>query len=174
MAEDKGLAFVIDGREYPSPDLDSLNMGERRVMYDLCGIVQEDFAPLDGETADEHDTRVSKLTRHPGFMESLMHIAYQRGNPDAGRAKVQKVIESTNYLEAIEKWADEVDDQEAPSPLALTTEPAPASSTGSVESSESSGDDSPNGSGRPARHLPPTGTLKWGTSPTLDLETSRS
>ncbi len=174
MSEDKGLAFVIDGREYPSPDLDGLNMGERRVMYDLCGIIQEDFAPQDNETADEHDARIAKLTRHPGFVQSLMHIAYQRGNPDDKRAKVEKVIESTNYLEAIAAWADSTNDEEAPSPLVSTPEHKPASSTGSGESSESSGDGSPNGTALPDRIPAPTGHLKWGTSPMSDLETSRS
>jgi hypothetical protein len=162
VSEAKGLAFVIDGREYLAPDLDSLNMGERRVMYDLCGIVQEDFAPQDGETADEHDVRIAKLTRHPGFMEALMHIAYQRGNPTDTRVKVQKVIESTNYLESIEAWA-EAEDGEAPSPLALTTEPAPASSTGSAGSSESSGEGSRTRTGEPVATLQRTGTTPWGT-----------
>ena len=35
--------------------------------------------------------------------------------------EVQQVIASTNYFEAIEKWADATDDEESPSPLASTT-----------------------------------------------------
>ena len=141
-------------------------------MYDLCGIVQEDFAPQDGETEDDYDNRVKTLTRHPGFMEALMQIAYQRGNPDAKRDKVQNVIANTNYLEALEKWAEDTDDEESPSPLASTTEPKPASSSGPVESNERSGQDSTNGSDEPDSALSPTGTSRWDTSPTLVRETS--
>lgn len=108
------LIFVIDGAEYPCPDIASFNMGERRVMFDLSGIVEEDFAQGDDETDEEKEARVGKLTRHPGFIESLMHIAYARGNPELKRPRVQDVIDNTNYLEAIEKWADREGDDANP------------------------------------------------------------
>ena len=167
-----GLVFVIDGGEYPGPDLDSLNMGERRVLYDLAGIVQEDFAPEEGEAQDDHDARVRRMMRHPGFMESLMHIAYQRGNPELKRDKVQAVIDQTNYVEAIRKWAEEEQAEGDALPPARTTEPDRSSLNGSVGSSESSGPASENGSDAPDAHQSPTGTTRSRTLPMSVQETS--
>lgn len=173
MSEEQGLAFRIGGREYPSPDLDSLTMLERRVMYDLCGIIQEDFAPQDDETETEHDERVGKLTRHPGFLESLMHIAYQREHPELSRAKVEAVIGSTNYLEALEAWTDSAEEADV-IPLALTSPPDEPSSSLTDSKPERSGPSSTTGTDEPADALSHTGTLRWGTSPMSAPETLRT
>ena len=165
MADDRGLAFVIDGREYPSPELDSLTMGERRVMYDLSGIVQEDFAPREDETEDEHDARVTRQIRHPGFMESLMTIAYQRGNPDVKRDKVAAIIGNTNYLDAIEKWSETAEEADS-RPLELTPSPDAPSSSETNGHNSSSGDSSRNATDEPDVTPAPTGTMRSATSRT--------
>ncbi len=141
------LIFVIDGSEYPCPDIASFNMGERRVMFDLSGIVEEDFAQGDEETDDEKDARVGKLTRHPGFVEALMHIAYARGNPELKRSKVQAVIDNTNYLEAIEKWADNEAGDEANPASEPTNKPNESSLSSVGSKTTTTGQGSPNGSG---------------------------
>lgn len=120
--EEQGLAFIIDGAEYPAPSLDSFDMAERRLLFELAGITQEDLVRGEDESEEDHDVRVSRALRHPGFMETLMHVAYARGNPTIKRDKVQSVIEKTNYLEAIQKWAEE--DDASPPDLTSPNEPS--------------------------------------------------
>lgn len=161
------LVFVIDGTDYEAPDLDSFDMAERRVMFDLSGIIEEDFVQEENEAEDDHKQRVRKLTRHPGFMEALMHIAYARGNPDVKRQRVQELIEKTNYREAIQKWADVTADAENPPVSQSTSEPDEASPTATADSSTSSGLGSPASSDPPDSNRESTGTTESGTSPTL-------
>lgn len=164
---DDDLIFVIDGNDYLCPDIASFNMAERRVMFDLSGIVEEDFAQQDDETHDEKEVRVGKLTRHPGFIESLMHVAYARGNPDLKRARVQAVIDQTNYMEAIEKWAEREDDGSPPASES-TSGPDGSSLIAPVGSSSSSGQGSTNGSAQPEETLSPTGIGRSDTSAMSD------
>lgn len=158
MAAETG--FTIDGKIYEVPDLESLKMGERHVLYDLCGYVQEDLVAEEGETEDEHRKRVQKIMRHPGFMEAWMLIAYQRGNPGVSREDAQRVISETNYLTAVASMGDEEDE----SPLGLTTEPAAASGSGTVILSDSSGGGSVTGSDGPDVGPTRIGTTRSGTS----------
>jgi hypothetical protein len=164
---DTGLVFVIDGADYPWPDLETFDMAERRVMYDLSGIVEEDFVRQEDETEDEHDERVRKMARHPGFMEAAMHIAYARGNPELKRAKVQAIIDHTNYQEAIAKWADlEEDGEDGPPVSEPTSEPNSRSLSGSDGSNASSGIGSPTSSDAPGKTPGSTGTSASDTSAT--------
>lgn len=165
---DSEPVFVIDGGEYESPAVDSFDMAERRVMFDLCGIVEEDFARLEDETEDEHSARVRKLARHPGFMEALMHIAYARGNPDLKRPKVQAVIDKTNYLDAIQKWGELEEGEDSPPAQESTSEHSSSSLTGSSDSTAISGSDSPTTSDPPDETPSPTGHTRSDTSPTSD------
>jgi hypothetical protein len=134
--------FMIDGTVYEVPTLDSLTMGERRVMFELSGITQEDFVREADESEDEHDARLAKLMRHPGFMESLMHVAYQRGNPTVKPGKVKMVVEGTNYLEAVSGMTGDDDEEEEAVPLALTSEPDRSSEKSSLENESSTKDSS--------------------------------
>jgi hypothetical protein len=155
--------FQIEGKVYEVPTLDSLSMGERRVMFELAGVTQEDFVREEDESEEEHDQRVTKLMRHPGFMESLMHIAYQRGNPQLKRDKVRLVIENTRYVDAIEAMSAEAEDDAGPPEL--TTVPAPSSPNASDDSSASSGHDSSTATAAPAVTRLATGTTRSATSP---------
>lgn len=137
MAAETG--FLIDGTVYEVPTLDSLTMSERRVMFELAGVTQEDFVQAEDETDEEREERIAKLTRHPGFMEALMHVAYQRGNPTLKAAKVRLVVEATNYLEAVEAMVADDEEPEADAvPLALTTPPDESSQSDSSDSNSSS------------------------------------
>lgn len=152
------LAFIIDGNEYPSPDIGSFTMDERRVMFELSGFVQEDFLPNDDETEDDHTARVTRMTRHPGFMESLMHVAYQRKHPELKRQKVAGVISRTNFVEAIEKWGEGEDDAGPPESLPVTSEHDRPSPNGHATLNASSGEPSPTSSDEPAVSPATTGT----------------
>jgi hypothetical protein len=158
--------FTIDGTIYEVPDLESLRMGERHILFDLCGYVQEDLVAEDGETEEAHRRRVQKIMRHPGFMEAWMLIAYLRGKPGVSREEAQRVISETNYLSAVATMGD--DEEEVP--LASTTEPAEASGSGPVVSSNSSGDDSTNDSASQVDGPTPIGTSRSATSFPPSLE----
>ncbi len=161
-SEHQGLVFVIDGNEYPAPTLDTFDMAERRLLYELSKITQEDLVREDDESEEDHDRRVTMTLRHPGFMETLMQVAYARGNPALKPDKVRAIIERTNYLEAIQKWAEEEDagppDRTSPSELSKHSE----SENGS--SSERSGESSSTTSDRPDRLPASTGTSESATS----------
>jgi hypothetical protein len=162
---DTGLVFVIDGSDYPWPDLETFDMAERRVMYDLSGIVEEDFVRQEGESEDDHNERVRKMARHPGFMEAAMHIAYARGNPEMKRAKVQEIIDHTNYQEAIAKWADlEETGEDNPPVSEPTSEHNNKSSNGSDGSNASSGIGSLTSTDEPGRIPASIGTSPSDTS----------
>jgi hypothetical protein len=165
--ENRGLVFVIDGSEYDAPSLDEFNMAERRVMFELAGIVEEDFVQNDDETDEDHAARVEKMTRHPGFLEALMHVAYQRSHPDIKRAKVQALIDRTNFHEAIAKWAETDGADDADPPLSeSTSKPDEASPSGSFDSNRNSGDDSWKSSDVPVSSPEPIGTSGSDTWPT--------
>jgi hypothetical protein len=158
VASENGLVFVIDGGDYDAPDLDTFDMAERRVMFELSGIVEEDFVRQEDETDDEHTLRVRKMTRHPGFMEALMHVAYQRGNPDEKRARVKAVIDKTNFHEAIAKWGEvEEEGDDGPPASESTSEPGRASLTEIVGSNTSSGEGSAESSAQPDKTPASTG-----------------
>ena len=163
-----GLVFVLDGTDYEAPSLYTFDMSERRVMFDLAGIVEEDFVQQEDETEEDHQARVARMTRHPGFMEALMHVAFQRGNPDMKRAKVQALIDKTNFHEAIEKWADaDVEDDADPPPVSeLTSKLDEPSHTSSFSPNDPSGADSVRSSGLQGSNPASIGTSESDTSAT--------
>lgn len=161
------LTFVIDNHEYESPGLDTLTMKERRLLYDLSGIVQEDFAREQDETEEQHTARVAKLTRIPGFMEALMSVAYWRGHPGLSRDQVQEIVDNTNFLQAIEKWGEENQDGDA-LPPAVTSEPDGSSPKGKLDDENgqrpTSGSDGESTSPEPGSTPASTGTTGSDTS----------
>lgn len=164
--------FLIDGTIYEVPTLDSLTLDEAQLLYDRSGIVQEDFVPLADETEEEREERIAKLTRHPGFMASLVQIAYQRGNPGAKMSQVKLVLEKTNRMEAFSTLA-EAEEEPDDVPLASTSERGGSSLSVSLDSSsslrdsnESGGTGSMSGSDEPAAGVVSIGTSRSDTSST--------
>lgn len=160
---DNGLVFTIDEIDYPWPTIDSFTMSERRVMYDLCGFVQEDFVQDLDESEEEHELRVRQMMRHPGFQEALMTIAYARGNPSLKPDKVRAVVESTNYIDAIAKNSELAEDDAGP-PETSPSEHSNESDIRLVSSSEDSGARSRNGSDGPVSIPEATGDSRSVTS----------
>lgn len=164
--------FLIAGKVYEVPMLDSLTLDEAELMYDQSGLGQEDFVQEADESDDEHTARVAKLMRRPGFMASLARIAYQRGNPTVKAAQVQLVIGKTNRLELFSKLASAEPEEDAV-PLALTNAPNEPSPNGSPESEPSTGSspastgsDSGSGSDGQAGEVVSIGTTRSDTSST--------
>ena len=140
--EDDVARFVIDGREYPVPDLDSITMGEAIIVYDYSGM------GLD---------QLQDNANHPGLVAAFMHIAYQRQNPDQTKTDIRKLIEATSLVEAFEKLAG--DD----SPTVRKTGPSESLPPSSSSSDASSGTGSPNGSDEQADGQQNTGATKSAT-----------
>lgn len=96
--------FEIDGERYDVPRLDSLDLNEEQILFDLAGIVQVDFAPAHPEAPDEEKRAIERemadKIRNPSFKRALAHIAYRRRHPDAAFDDVQLVVGKVNALDA--------------------------------------------------------------------------
>jgi hypothetical protein len=168
---ENATGFLIDGKVYEVPALWDLTMAERRLLFDLSGFTQEDFLLQDGESDGEQEERVEKMMRHPGYVETLMTVAYQRGNPGLKPGKVRLVIDGTNYMDAIQGFATNDEPEADEVPLALTSEPEQLSAPSSLDkpsstppSSATGGTASANGSDEPDATQIGTGTSRLDTS----------
>jgi hypothetical protein len=155
-------SFVIDGTDYPIPTLDTFTMDEAQVLYDYAGCVLEDFAPAHPEwPAEEREAyereQLAKV-RNPAFKRALVHVAYQRGNPDLSRARVNETVGSVNVLEVTLALLQE-DDAGPPELTELTSrsEPSRQPPSDTPSNPEDSGTPSPNGSALPDSLPVPTG-----------------
>lgn len=141
--------FVIDGREYEIPSLDTFTMGEALTLYEYSGLALEDI--------DE------AIGGHPGVIAAFMHISYERGNPGVKKAAVRRMIESSNLAEALEQFQGEGD--ESPPEEAQKSEPQPTSSDERESSNHaSSGIGLVTSSVEPDDVPSPTGTSESDTS----------
>lgn len=168
MAAENG--FLIAGKVYEVPGLDSLTLDEAELLYEQSGLAQEDFAQEADETDEEHEARVAKMVRHPGFLGALARIAFQRGNPTVKPGQVRVILGKVNRIELFSTLG-QAEEEPDEIPLVLTSEPNESSPSGSRES-ESSTKDSPessgsgleNGSGGPAGEVVNIGTSRSATS----------
>lgn len=189
IGEEQETGFIIDGKTYPIPTLDTLNMDEAQILYDYSGLTIEDFAPA-GEDEDEEEILAARVqkAKNPAFLRALMHIAYLRGNPQAKAPYVKTVLGAINQMDVIEQYllaAEQLqkeDEQQVPPAEEVEAEPPldrspstsgrqPSSPRSSDESSESSGTPSPSSSTDPDDPQPSTGPLSLDTSSTSEQET---
>ena len=177
MAAETGL--LIDGQIYEMPDPSSFTIDECQVLYDYSGLTIEDFVPLDGETDEEHDDRLDQMMRNPGVKKTLLHVAYQRGNPKVPASRVKYLVGNANWIAPFETLPDIEKDEEPDVPLASTSEPSEASPRSSLENddspaptNETNGNGSPTDGSEPADTQPGTGVLRSVTSPTSPPKTS--
>jgi len=160
--------FEIAGEVYEVPFLDSFDMDEAQILYDLSGTVLEDFRPPHPDLPDLQQTAVLQLqlirTRTPAFRRALVHIAYRRKHPDYDVDAIDAVIGKMNAADVSlallsARGDDEVDpSQSSPKP--------PDSRNRESGTSESSNGGSHSGSDSAPRvvTLAPTGTGESGTS----------
>jgi hypothetical protein len=169
--------FIIDGREYPIPSIDSFDMDEAQLLWDYAGLTLADFAVPDPEDpdAEEQMAERSRKLGNPGWMRTLLHIAYQRGNPDVKPQVVKRLIGDVKLLDAMAKMVEESDrreDDAGPPDLSeRTSEPDASSPSDSSESDDSekpktgiSGNGSTNASDEPGEIPEPTGITSSATS----------
>lgn len=176
MAAETGL--MIDGRLYEMPDVSTFTLDECQVLYDYSGLTLEDFVPLDGETDDDHLARIETMMRNPGWRRTILHVAYQRGNPKTPAARVKDLVGSANWLDPFTTLGNEPEEGEE-SPLASTSEPTGSSPRSSLENdnspkptNETDGNSSTNDGDEPDDTQAGTGALKSVTSPTSPQVTS--
>jgi hypothetical protein len=142
----------IDGREYPVPSVFQLTMGEAQVLYDYSGYTVEDFVPpVPGDPDEERMARV----KNPAFKRAMVHVAYQRGNPDAAHAEVAKVVDGLEMWGAI---LDMLVDNDADPTSVSQNKPENSQPSETSSTDGSSGRRSSTKSGEQAVTLVPTGT----------------
>ena len=144
-------AFEIDGREYPIPSVFELTMGEAQTLYDYCGYTLEDFVPPKPGEPDEK--RIAQV-RDPAFKRAMVHVAYQRGNPDMPKDEVGRLIDGVQMLDMVAAMYEA--DDEDPSQVSQNAPPSSSGASGPLTNG-SSGRPSPNGSGLPDVTRAPTG-----------------
>lgn len=166
MAAETG--FNIDGNFYEVPPLDSFDMDEAQVLYDYSGLALEDFiSPPDNTPEDDLSAREQRL-KNPGFVRALIHIAYQRGNPDMKPSAVKDAVGHANMLDAYTAMASvALEDGEPEVPPALTSEPPGSSPSGPLENDSlnakqpvNGGEGSTNGSDAQDRIPASIGTIR--------------
>ena len=162
------VGFRIDGQTYPIPTLDSLDMEEGQILYDLAGLTIEDFVPVsedaDEEERERHSAELVRRVKNPAFLRALLTIAYRRGNPKLPAGRVRDVVAASNHLEAMSDFlkssARAAREGDPRIPPALPTEPPRSSDGNSDDSSESSGIASESGSVARDESLEPTGVTR--------------
>lgn len=148
MAAETG--FMIDGREYEIPTIDTFTLDEAQILYDYAGLTLEDF--MTDETADV--VGVDAKLKNPGFIRALLHVAYQRGNPHANPARVRALAGAANLVMTLARFDDSEEGEDRPP--APTTEPNESSPKSSVDSNQNSGSPSADDSGGQVVQLAPT------------------
>src|SRR3954468_7690073 len=113
--------FVIQGVDHPVPALDTLDMDEGEILYDLRGVTLGDLDEDSGV-----DVKFSRVIR------PLLVIALLRANADMSRATATKIAGKVKMIAAVEHLAPEDD----AGPPEMTT--SPSSSSPSSDSSASS------------------------------------
>ena len=126
-------SFEIDGREYPVPSVFQLTMGEAQVLFDYSGYTLEDFVPpVPGEPDDKRFRQI----RDPAFKRAMVHIAFQRGNPDTAREDITRLVDGMQMLDVTA--ALYADDDQDPTPVS-PNEPQTSSESERQSTNASSG-----------------------------------
>ena len=106
MAEAK---FVINGRDYEIPGIDTFNLDEAMVLYHYSKLTLDQVADLEGV--------------HPGVVAALLHVGIARAEPDARLKDIEKVVRAVSVMELIEKMEAATDDDAVDPPAAETAQP---------------------------------------------------
>jgi hypothetical protein len=152
--------FVIDGVEYPIPELESFDMDELQVMYDYCGFAREDLLSADPQASEddmaEHRAEVERKLRHPGVWRTMLHVAYRRANPQEKDSRIRELTGKVNLYDAL--GGLEAAEEENPTEINSPSQPSSGSDSRQPSKSGDSGWPSPSASDQPDRPLASTGT----------------
>ena len=160
--------FEIDGEVYEVPRLDTFDMDEAQILYDLSGIVLEDFIPPHPDDSEEEREALLTLqmarVRNPAFRRALVVVAYVRAHPDAVPAEISQRVGKINAVDVtLAVLTRKGDDEEDPS-TSSPKSPEERSSENEISPPSSSGSHSGSVSEGRVLSLPPTGTSESATS----------
>ena len=169
MAETQNpIGFEIDGQVYEVPTLDSFDMDEAQLLYDLSGVILEDFIPAPLDASDEEKAAHYQLQlvriRNPAFRRAFVHVAYRRKHEGYDFDALDKGIGKMNATDisiAVLSRGDDPDPSTS-SPSKLEQ----SSNENATSEPSSSGNGSGSDSERPELTLAPTGTSPSVTSST--------
>lgn len=145
--------FEIDGEVLEVPTLDSLDMNEAQILYDLSGVIIEDFIPAHPDATEEERAAVMALqgmkVRNPAFRRALVHVAYRRAHPNAEFDSIHEITGKANATDVTIAILMREDDDADPStsspkplePRSSTSETSESSSSGNPSGSDSDGQD---------------------------------
>lgn len=149
----------IDGERYELPDLWSLTLDEAELVYDISGVIQEQFAPLHPESSKEqkalHDAQNMQAISRPSFKRALVHVAYLRRHPDAKAEDLNVIIGQVNALAVSLEF---LRGDQSPPAQSSPKQPESEPSSSRTSSSEASGTTSGSDSDARVVQLAPTGT----------------
>jgi hypothetical protein len=165
-AEENGLVIAGEPLEVDLVDVMArLDVDEAQVLYDISGVVQEDFVPPHPEASKSehkaHEEHVSKTIRNPAFKRAVTCIAYMRKHPDADLETVRELDGKVRQIDVSLALAG---GDEVPPDKSSPSEPEKLKPSGTHSRSEDSGKPSMNGSDQPAESREPTGTSESVTS----------
>jgi hypothetical protein len=121
--------FLIDGKTYPVVAIPDMDMDELQLVYEACGITLQGWALRDSDDPEQR-LEWEEGVANPQWMRVLLHVAYQRGNPDMPAEQVAKTVAKVKWIEAtLPMMLEQDDDQEPadPNPVGGPSEPAVSS-----------------------------------------------
>jgi hypothetical protein len=168
MDEPTEAGFVIGERTYPVPTLDTFTMDEAQILYDVGGVVLEDFGPphpeLSEEAKAEHEAEQLRKVRSPAFKRALLCVAYARGNPELPLEQVRAAVGSANALDVTVRLFTDQEADAGPPVESSPSEPSTGSDIRTLSRRSDSGSPSLNGSDEPDETPVPIGTSGSDTS----------
>lgn len=131
MAAETNTGFTINGVIYEEPD--SLTMGEHRIIKRYTGMTGKQIA----------DAISERVGADQDMLAAAMHIAYRRAHPDLSFEEIEAVVDSQDFVVAMETVGDGEGDELPPDE---TSEHGNESQPSSLESDAKKSSASGNGS----------------------------
>lgn len=157
--EEAVSGFQIGGAYYDVPRLETFDLDEEQILYDISGLVQMDFVTAHPEATDEVkaavDLRILTAVRNPAFKRALIHIAYRRKHRDKTFEEIASLV---GRVSAVDSEAALIRAEQSPPAPSSPTQPESKRSTSDPSSSSDSGKASESDSDGAAEILPLTGT----------------
>lgn len=151
--------FEIGGKFYDVPRLETFDLDEEQILYDISGLVQMDFVSAHPEATDEVkaavDFRILSAVRNPAFKRALIHIAYRRQNRDKTFDEIESLI---GRASAVDTEAALLRAEKSPPAQSSPKQHESRRSTSDPSRSSDSGTSSGSDSETAAEILPLTGT----------------
>ena len=175
MSDAKNPAgFEIGGEVYEVPRLDTFDMDEAQTLYDLSGVILEDFIPPHPDSPEEEQQAMLRVqllkVRDPSFRRALVVVAYLRKHPDANVHEVNKLVGKVNASDVSIAVLTRGDDDEVDPSTSSPKQPESRNGENGTLPESSSGNLSGSVSEGRVLSLPRTGTSASDTSSPVSPE----